>query len=119
MKGRKTGGRKKGVANKTTDETRSLIERTLGASPLEKMAKLARDLLEEKVQLSKPLVVDKVMELVRDRGFELRLASDLLSDVAQYHSPKRKAIEHTGSDGEPLPPAVTYYLPSNARDRNG
>lgn len=109
----KTGGRKPGTPNHRSAETRRLIERTLGASPLAKMAKLARELLEGKHKLSRPVVVDKTLEMVEDRGFQLRLAADLLGNIAQYHSPKRKAIEHSGA--VQVAPGVKVYLPNNGR----
>ena len=95
----KRGGRAKGVPNRRTEDTRRLIEETIGASPLERMARLAQELLDGKHKLQKPMVVDKQIQLVEDRGFQLRLAADLFSEVAQYHSPKRKALELTGAEG--------------------
>lgn len=94
---KRTGGRPKGTPNKRSEDTRRLIEETIGASPLERMARLAQELLDGKHKLCKPMVVDKQLELVEDRGYQLRLAADLFSEVAQYHSPKRKAIEHSMS----------------------
>jgi hypothetical protein len=32
----------------------------------------------------------------------IEVATKLLSEIAQYHSPKRKAIEHTGPNGGPM-----------------
>lgn len=100
---RKTGGRKKGTPNKRSLETAALIESCLkGKSPLDVMATLAQELLDAKYELHKPMVVNKEIEFVYDRGYEFELAIKLLSDVAQYHSPKRKAIELTTDTDRPV-----------------
>jgi hypothetical protein len=89
----RTGGRAKGTPNKATDETRALIEKALGGSPLEKMATLARQLLEG----------ERVLD---SEAKAIEVATKLLSEVAQYHSPKRKALEVSGPDGGSIPIAA-------------
>lgn len=86
-KGVRLGGRAKGTPNKATDETRALIERTLGASPLEKMARLASDLLDG----------------TREDAKANEIAARLLCALAEYCAPKRKAIELSGPHGAPVP----------------
>lgn len=63
-----------------------MIERALGSSPLEKMALLADELLSG--------------ERVDPKANEI--AARLLSELAQYIAPKRKAVEVTGAGGDPL-----------------
>ena len=73
--GRKTGGRTAGTPNK---RTLNVIERLqeLGCDPIEGMAKIALDL---------------------QNPVELR--ARMFSDLAQYVAPKRRAMEHSPSDG--------------------
>lgn len=120
MKRPKTGGRKKGTPNRVQDETRRLIEATLGCSPLERMARLAKELLDGERVLLVPVTMISEGERWEDAEASdakaVEVATKLLSEISQYHSPKRKAVEHTGLDGAPLGPLVAFYLPSNARD---
>jgi hypothetical protein len=80
----KAGGRVKGTPNKRTQD---VIERLneLGCDPIEGMAKIAAQAMTEG---------------------ELMLAGQMYKELAQYVAPKRKAIEHTGKDGESLVPQV-------------
>lgn len=73
--GRKTGGRTTGTPNKRTLD---VIERLnqLGCDPIEGMAKIALD---------------------PQTPVELR--ARMFSDLAQYVAPKRRAIDHSASDG--------------------
>lgn len=75
--GKKFGGRKKGVPNKKTLAVAEKLE-ALGCDPIEGLARIAMDSDEE----------------------SLRLQAN--KELAQYIAPKRKAIEHTGVDGEPI-----------------
>ena len=73
--GRKTGGRTAGTPNKRTLD---VIERLdeFGCDPIEGMAKIALD---------------------PQTPIELR--ARMFSDLAQYVAPKRRAVEHSPSDG--------------------
>lgn len=103
----RTGGRSKGTPNKATDETRALIEKTLGDSPLERMARLARELLDgERVLLIPRLVREEGatrMETEESDAKAIEIATKLLTELAQYCAPKRKAIEVSGPDGAEIP----------------
>jgi hypothetical protein len=101
----KTGGRQKGTANKLTDETRELIERTLGCSPLEKMARLAAELLDGTRVLTVPMRTKDGDddEPVASDAKAVEVATKLLCEIAQYCAPKRKAIEHSGPGGSAIP----------------
>ena len=74
----KTGGRKKGTPNKRTQEiAEKLLE--IGGDPLEAMAEIAASYHKE-----------------GDRA----QAFKCYSEIAPYIHAKRKAIEHSGPDGE-------------------
>ena len=85
-RGRKTGGRKAGTPNK---RTLNVIERLdeLGCDPIEGMATIALD---------------------SQNPVELR--ARMFSDLAQYVAPKRRAIDHSGSEG--TGPIGIRWLPS-------
>ena len=72
-------GRQKGTPNKSTQDVRSKLA-ALGCDPIEGMARIAMDL---------------------EASLELR--GRMFSDLAQYVYAKRKAVEHSGPDGEPIP----------------
>lgn len=97
----RTGGRQKGTPNKLTEETRDLIEASLGASPLEKMAHLARDLIEGQ-------------RLADNESKAIEIATKLLSELAGYCAPKRRAVELSAVASE-SPPLVQVYIPDNGR----
>lgn len=78
VKGKKTGGRQPGTPNRRTQEAAEKLA-ALGLCPLEGMAALALD------QANSP---------------ELR--GRMLSELAQYVFPKRKASEVSGPDGGPV-----------------
>ena len=84
--GRKTGGRIAGTPNK---RTRDVIERLqeLNCDPIEGMASIALD---------------------SQNPVELR--ARMFSDLAQYVAPKRRAIDHSGSEGSG--PIEIRWLPS-------
>lgn len=77
-KGRKTGGRAKGVKNRATLDVEAKLKR-LGCDPIAGMAAIALDVA------SPP---------------ELR--ARMFSELAQYIAPKRKATEITGAEGGPV-----------------
>ena len=76
--GNKTGGRKKGTPNKNSVSARELLDR-LGCNPLEGLAEIAAD-------ESNPIEI-------RTRAY---------SELAQYVSPKLRAMELTGGGGGPI-----------------
>lgn len=78
--GRKTGGRQKGTPNKEKAGLLAMLsERFPGYHPVMAMAEIAND---------------PAVEL--DTRFQAH------KEVAQYVEPKRKAIEHSGTDGGPV-----------------
>lgn len=83
-----------------------MLERVLGCSPIEKMARLAKELLDGKRVLLVPVTHIEDGERWQDAepsdAKAVEIATKLLSECAQYHSPKRKAIEHTGPNGGPI-----------------
>ena len=74
------GGRQKGTPNKLTQEVIARLAE-LKCDPIEGMATIAAQ--------------------AREAG-DLKLAGSMYAELAQYVAPKRKAVEHTGGDGEPL-----------------
>lgn len=84
----KTGGRKKGTPSKTTLEVAAKLA-VWGFDPFRTMVEIARD-------------PESAPEL---KG---RMASEL----AQYVAPKRKAVEHSGPDGD----AIEHAVDISARD---
>lgn len=55
-----------------------------------------------------------------EQGLEyLKRAESAAAQLMQYTHPKRKAIEHTGANGEPLEGVmpVVFYLPDNGRSK--
>jgi hypothetical protein len=73
--GRKTGGRTKGTPNKRTQDVTERLA-VLGCDPIEGMARIAMD------EANTP---------------ELR--GRMYAELAQYVAPKRRAIDHSASDG--------------------
>jgi len=86
--GFKTGGRQKGTPNKPGQQVAELLE-SLGCDPIEGMARIAMD---------------------PSHSPELR--GKMYSDLARYVYPQRKAIEHTGEDGNALHIRVTGIRPT-------
>ena len=88
--GRKTGGRRKGSANKKTLEVQHKLA-ALGCDPIAGMAQIAMN---------------------RKNSAELR--GRMFSELAQYIAPKRKAIEHTGEEGAAMRIIVETGVPPRA-----
>ncbi len=84
-KGRKTGGRKKGIPNRATSAKAAEIESS-GLTPLDFMLAVLRDTENDKA---------------------MRLAA--AKDAAPYVHPKLANIELSGKDGGPLNVSVTRY----------
>ena len=76
--GRKTGGRKAGTPNRQTASIEAKLA-ALKCDPISGMAKIAMN-----------------------AKAPLDLRAKMLSELAQYVSPKRKAIEHSGEGGGPV-----------------
>ncbi len=76
--GNKTGGRQKGTPNKNSMAARELLDK-LGCNPLEGLASIADD---------------------ENNPIEIRTRA--YSELAQYVSPKLRAMEITGAAGGPL-----------------
>lgn len=75
--GQKTGGRKKGTPNKKTQDVQAKLD-AIGCDPITSLALLA--------------------QTSEDEGIKVQC----LKEIAQYVLPKRRAIEHSGTDGGPL-----------------
>jgi hypothetical protein len=82
--GEKRGGRQKGTPNKRTLAVTDKLE-ALGCDPIQRMAQIAMD---EEV--------------------EVTIRARLLTELAQYIAPKRKAVEVTGEDGGPLELEISW-----------
>jgi phage terminase small subunit len=54
-------------------------------------------------------------EPVRKTKFKLHQKTAALNLIAQHLGMLVQKHEHTGKDGQPLPPAVQFYMPSNGR----
>lgn len=78
--GTKTGGRVKGTPNKKTQDVIDKLK-AMGCDPIEGMANIAAQAYSEG---------------------DLPLAGNMYKELAQYVAPKRKAIEHSGSNDTPL-----------------
>ncbi len=76
-KGVKTGGRQKGTPNKALSKAAKTLEE-IGCNPILEMVKIA----EECMQLQ-----------------DYQTAGGMYKELAQYVSPKLKAVEVTGADG--------------------
>lgn len=78
-KGKKTGGRTKGIPNKINRELRGLILLENGFDPIQTMINIAEN---------------------PDASLELR--GKMSAELAQYVHAKRRTMEHAGKDGGPL-----------------
>lgn len=119
----KTGGRQKGTPNKIRDEVRELIESTLGASPFERMARLAQELLDGTRTLVVPAMVRENGEshaiTEESDAKAIEVATKLLTELAQYCAPKRKAVELSGPGGGPIEANGLVVEVVNSRDASG
>jgi hypothetical protein len=82
--GEKRGGRQKGTPNKRTLAVTDKLA-ALGCDPIQRMAQIA---MNEEV--------------------EVTIRARLLTELAQYIAPKRKAVEVTGEDGGPLALEISW-----------
>lgn len=101
-KGRKTGGRQKGTPNKDKAELLALIQEAVGDKdyhPVVAMAVIAND------NSTKQVKVDGKRRNVPKYPLELR--AQMHREVAQYVTPKLKAIEHSaGEDSH----GINFYM---------
>ena len=89
MKGRKTGGRKKGAKNKRTLATEALVK--AGIEPLEVMLANMRHAFDEAQRLT-----GAKAKAARNE------AQNCARDAAPYCHHRLASIEHTGKDGGPI-----------------
>jgi hypothetical protein len=103
-KGEKRGGRKPGTPNKRTMELRAVLEAaglTVETHPVVMMYRVYTG------EITMPVVVrqsdgDETWNEVQDVPLEPALRVKCMAEVAQYLEPKRKAVEVTGENGEPV-----------------
>jgi hypothetical protein len=96
-------GRKKGTPNKNTQDVMALCDR-LGCNPIEIMARFAINDWEGLGYDSPDTVVgySKTAQPLKQQRITEKMRLDAASELAGYLIPKRKAIEHTGKDGDPI-----------------
>jgi hypothetical protein len=109
--GKKTGGRKKGSVNKRTEYLKSAAREF---DPFEKMRRLADDDIVCRTCRGRGRTVyqargkktgERVCESCFGDGKDrvpLELQGKMAAELAQYQSPKLKAIEHSGPGGGPI-----------------
>lgn len=86
--GKKTGGRQKGTPNKKTAELKQMLESIPGWKD--------------------PLVF--MGEIVSDDAADDDMRFQAAKELGNYLYPKRKAIEHTGADGDAIEVALIDRL---------
>lgn len=89
---KKTGGREKGVLNRKTESLIEICERE-GLNVFEALVRIAKDPINEP-----------------------KLQFDALKELAQYLYPKRKAIEHSGPDGNAIQLEFNPYKDMSEED---
>lgn len=112
-KGRKTGGRVKGVLNKASRERELLAQRILAEQQAKPGKKLAREVLDDFMQLFTGLAAmhqplpDGVVPMQGQKPDHAKFmeyakaAVDVAGQLASYQSPKFKAIVMTGLENNP------------------
>jgi hypothetical protein len=104
-KGRKTGGRQKGTANKVTSAAREAFLATFGKleGELEGWIRKTAEGIEVPIFTKdrQPVLLDGKQVLVRE-GADPGKAADLLIRMAEYHFPKLGRQELVGEDGGPV-----------------
>src|SRR5690348_9649715 len=114
-KGTRVGGRKPGTPNKSTQTVQDTLAR-LGVDPFEGMAIIAANKLPCGVCRGKGKTSYKITgsDQIHQRTCEScygtlfeacspELRGKMHSELAQYVAPKRKAVDHTNSDGSLRP----------------
>jgi len=101
-KGQRFGGRKKGTPNR---DTQTLAEKAkeIGADPFETLILFAKgDWSALGYDSEYQIKVTKGGETVNEFTISPELRKSAASDACQYLYPKRKALEVTGAEGQPL-----------------
>ena len=96
-----SAGRKKGTPNKQTQTLQEIAERN-ECDPFEVLIWFAK---RDYVSLELPEWTDRIGKdgaFVREATISPELQQKSAKDACEYLYPKRKAIEHTGKDGEKL-----------------
>jgi len=99
--GQKTGGRVKGVPNKSTQDLHEIAER-LECNPFEVLLHYAKGDFDALGYEEHQIMVTKTGETVTMLTISPELRQKSAKDACEYLFAKRKAIEHTGKDGEKL-----------------
>lgn len=100
-KGTRYGGRTKGTPNKTTQDLHEIAER-LECNPFEVLLHYAKGDFKALGYEEHQSMVTKSGEVVMVLTITPELRQKSAKDACEYLFPKRKAIEHTGKDGEKL-----------------
>lgn len=108
--GSKTGGRVKGTPNKQTQSLHEIAEK-LECNPFEVLLHFAKGDYEGLGYSEYQQRVTKTGEVVDELTIPPGLRQKAAKDACEYLHPKRKAIEHTGKDGEKLF-SIEEYLKS-------
>lgn len=104
---REGAGRKKGTLNKLLTSVADMLDE-MNCNPLQNLARVANG--EKHLAQVAAGVLGEVYPTL-----DQMVAAN--KELAQYVAPKRKAIEHTGTDGEPLQMLTVKLVPStNAKD---
>lgn len=95
-------GRKKGTPNKVTQNLMELADK-LEVNPIEVLLLFAKG-DHESLGYEKTHVVgfDKMGQPITEDTIPPKLRCDAAKEACGYLFPKRKAIEHTGKDGNPI-----------------
>lgn len=109
IEGKKTGGRRKGVPNKITQDLAKQLDE-LGFNPASELVQIFLDAKEEYARsaeiydaIQDARIAADVKTPLKDTAPEyLKIAASACADLMQYVYPKRKAIEHTGANGSDL-----------------
>lgn len=105
MKKPEGSGRKKGTLNKGTYEVREKLAK-LGCDPIEGMARIALDCESGFIKKLRKIVESGADEVrvneIQNALKDMNLAGSMYKELAQYVAPKRKAVELSGNDGNPV-----------------
>jgi hypothetical protein len=111
--GNKTGGRQKGTPNKATEELQE-IARKFKYHPFEIMMMYAhRDHKALGLPEYTTIAVTESGERIEKLTISPELQEKSAKDANEYLAPKRKAVEHTGKNGEKLFSIEDYLRSKN------